>query len=334
MNKKAVVFGGGTGMSYLLKGLKEYPLDITAVVSVCDDGGSTGKLRDELDILAVGDIRKILVALSRKEGEFENLLNYRFKAPGTLNNHTVGNILLAGATNVGGSAQKGIKILSKVLNLAGNVVPFTEDNITLIGEMEDGSIIKGEHNITESPKRIKRVYYDKEPVISDELIKTIVDADVIVLSMGSLFTSVIPTILSSRIIEAIDASNAKIVYSCNLFTQPGETDGFAVSDHVRAINEYLGERKVDVVIANGREISGELAKKYAIKEQKDPIALDRDNIASVCKEAIIDDLVIIENNVFRHDCLKLGYLIFSVVLNHDYRDDIKPQRKSLTQMEG
>ena len=322
MNKKVVVFGGGTGMSYLLRGLKEYPLDITAVVSVCDDGGSTGILRNELDMLAVGDIRKVLIALSRKEGDFENLLNYRFSSPGTLNTHTVGNILLAAATSITGSVQQGIGILSKVLNLNGKVMPFTEDKVTLIGEMEDGSIIKGEHYITKSPKRIKRVYYEKEPSISKELINEIQNADVILLSMGSLFTSVIPTLLSKNIKSAIDKSHAKIVYSCNLFTQPGETDGYKVSDHIKTLNQYLGKRKIEYVIANSEKISGVLADKYATQEQKDPVVLDRDMIKKVCKEAIIDDLVIIENNVFRHDYFKLGYLIFSLTFNHNYKNDI------------
>ncbi len=322
MNKKVVVFGGGTGMSYLLRGLKQYPLDITAVVSVCDDGGSTGILRDELDMLAVGDIRKVLIAMSKKEGDFEHLLNYRFTTPGTLNKHTVGNVLLAAATNITGSVQQGIGILSKVLNLSGKVMPFTEDKVTLIGEMEDGSIIKGEHHITQSPKNIKRVYYEEEPNISKELIDEILSADIILLSMGSLFTSVIPTLLSKKIRGAIDKSHAKIVYSCNLFTQPGETDGYTVSDHIKTLNTYLGRRKVEYVVANSEKISGVLADKYATEEQKDPVVLDRDKLKKMCKEAIIDDLVIIENNVFRHDYFKLGYLIFSLTFNHNYKNDI------------
>lgn len=322
MNKKVVVFGGGTGMSYLLRGLKQYPLDITAVVSVCDDGGSTGILRDEFNMLAVGDIRKVLIALSNKEGDFENLLNYRFTSDGTLNKHTVGNVLLAAATNITGSVQQGIRILSKVLNLNGKVMPFTEDAVTLIGEMEDGSTIKGEHFITECPKKIKKVYYEEEPAISDELIEEIMDADIILLSMGSLFTSVIPTLLSKKIRNAIDKSKAKVVYSCNLFTQPGETDNYTVSDHIKTLNSYLGKKKVGCVIANSKKISGALADKYATEEQKDPVILDRDKIKKMCQEALIDDLVIIENNVFRHDYFKLGYLIFSLTFNHNYKNDI------------
>ena len=320
--KKVLVFGGGTGMSYLLRGLKQYPLDITAVVSVCDDGGSTGILRDEFDLPGVGDIRKVLISLSKKEDEFSDLLNYRFKSDGTLNKHTVGNILLAAAANVKGSMSDGIGILSKVLNLNGKVIPFTEDAITLVGEMEDGSIIHGEHFITQTPKKIKRVFYEEEPKISKELIWEIYNSDIIVLSMGSLFTSVIPTLLSSEVKNAIDNSSAKIVYSCNLFTQPGETDDFTVSRHIETLNNYLGKRKVEYVIANNAKISGELANKYSTEEQKDPIELDLAKTKKLCKKVIVDDLVITENNVFRHDYFKLGYLIFSLTFDYNYTKDI------------
>lgn len=165
MNKKVIVFGGGTGLSCLLKGLKQFPVDITAVVSVCDDGGSTGILRDEFDILAVGDIRKVLVALSQTESSVEELLNHRFNTNGTLNKHTVGNILLTAATEMTGSIQQGIELLGKVLNLCGNVMPVTESNITLSAEMMDGSVVDGEHFITASSKKIKRVFYKETPEI-------------------------------------------------------------------------------------------------------------------------------------------------------------------------
>jgi len=188
--------------------------------------------------------------------------------------------------------------------------------------MDDGSIVKGEHYITQSPKKIKRVYYEAEPNISKELIDEILNADIILLSMGSLFTSVIPTLLSKKIKNAIDKSHAKIVYSCNLFTQPGETDGYSVSDHIKTLNSYLGKRKVEYVIANTAKISGALADKYATEEQKDPVLLDRENIKKVCKEAILDDLLIIEDGVFRHDYFKLGYLVFSLTFSHNYRKDI------------
>ena len=199
MNKKVIVFGGGTGLSCLLKGLKQFPVNITAVVSVCDDGGSTGILRDEFDILAVGDIRKVLVALSQTESSVEELLNHRFNTNGTLNKHTVGNILLTAATEMTGSIQQGIELLGKVLNLCGNVMPVTESNITLSAEMMDGSVVDGEHFITASSKKIKRVFYKETPVINDSLLKEIKSADLIVFSMGSLYTSILPCLLSKEI---------------------------------------------------------------------------------------------------------------------------------------
>ena len=208
------------------------------------------------------------------------------------------------------------------MNLSGKVIPFTEDIVTLVGEMRDGTIIEGEHNITKCPKSIKKVYYKSEPKISNELLKEIASADIIILSMGSLFTSVIPTLLSEDVRNAIDNSRAKIVYSCNLFTQPGETENYKVSDHIKTLNEYLGKRKVDYVIANKAKISGKLAEKYATKEQKDPVLLDLENVKKLCKGAIVDDLVIVEKGVFRHDYFKLGYLIFSLIFNYNYHNDV------------
>lgn len=314
MNKKVIVFGGGTGLSCLLKGLKQFPVDITAVVSVCDDGGSTGILRDEFDILAVGDIRKVLVALSQTESSVEELLNHRFNTNGTLNKHTVGNILLTAATEMTGSIQQGIELLGKVLNLCGNVMPVTESNITLSAEMMDGSVVDGEHFITVSSKKIKRVFYKETPEINDSLLKEIKSADLIVFSMGSLYTSILPCLLSKEIINKLDKSSAPIVYACNLFTQPGETDKFKVSDHLKIINSYLGKRKIDVVIANNGKIDERLAYKYLSTEQKDPVLIDYDETKKNVKKIIEDNLITIENGVFRHDTLKLGYLLFSEVL--------------------
>lgn len=314
MNKKVIVFGGGTGLSCLLKGLKQFPVDITAVVSVCDDGGSTGILRYEFDILAVGDIRKVLVALSQTESSVEELLNHRFNTNGTLNKHTVGNILLTAATEMTGSIQQGIELLGKVLNLCGNVMPVTESNITLSAEMMDGSVVDGEHFITASSKKIKRVFYKETPEINDSLLKEIKSADLIVFSMGSLYTSILPCLLSKEIINKLDKSSAPIVYACNLFTQPGETDKFKVSDHLKIINSYLGKRKIDVVIANNGKIDERLAYKYLSTEQKDPVLIDYDETKKNVKKIIEDNLITIENGVFRHDTLKLGYLLFSEVL--------------------
>lgn len=316
MKKKVVVLGGGTGLSYLLNGLKQYPLDITAIVSVCDDGSSTGILREEFNIPAVGDIRKVLVALSETEPLVEKLFNYRFKTTSDLNGHTVGNLLLTAVQEITGNLSDGIEALSKILNLKGKVVPLTEDNVTLMGEMSDGAIVEGEHNITIDKRQIKRVFYKEEPTPTKEAIKAIKEADLIILSMGSLFTSIIPNLICDDIVDALFESKAKIMYTCNIVTQPGETDGFSVTDHVNMLNKYLKKRKVDVVIANNGYIDTALADKYKTLEQKDAVKYDYKNFKNYDMQVIGDDLVTISNNMIRHNSLKLGFHIFFYVMNN------------------
>ena len=288
MKRKVVVLGGGTGSSTLLRGLKEFPVDLTAIVSVCDDGRSTGVLREEFSIPAVGDIRRVLVALSETEPLVMELFNYRFHTTSGLDGHTVGNLLLTASSGITGNLSDGIEALSKVFNLKGKVVPLTEDNVVLMGEVADGSIIEGEHNITENNQAIKRVFYKEKPIPTMAAIKALEEADLIVLSMGSLFTSIIPNLICEEIVDAIDRSAGKIMYVCNMVTQPGETEGFKVSDHIRLINQYLGNRKVDVVVANDGTIDEEMAKRYESLEQKDPVELDR-NITEALVKKIIND---------------------------------------------
>ena len=312
-NKKIVVLGGGTGLSCLLQGLKDFPVDITAIVSVCDDGKSTGRLRNEFNQVAVGDIRRVLVALSETEPLIEELLNYRFQTTSDLNGHTVGNLLLTAATNITGNINKGIKSLSKVLNLKGTVIPLSEDNsITLMAKMEDGSIVEGEHNITENEKPIKRVFYKEAPKVSNEAKKAIRNADLIIISMWSIFTSIIPNLICDEIIKEIDKSNAKIMYCCNIVTQPGETDDYKASDHINLLNSYLGERKINVGIFNKESMDQELVKKYETEEQKDPVILDKENLDSI--EIIEDDLITDVDGTFKHDTMRLAFLIFEYLL--------------------
>lgn len=314
MKRKVVVLGGGTGSSTLLRGLKEFPLDITAIVSVCDDGRSTGVLREEFNIPAVGDIRRVLVALSETEPLVMELFNYRFHTTSELDGHTVGNLLLTASSEITGNLSDGIEALSKVFNLKGKVVPLTEDNVVLMGEMADGTIIEGEHNITENTDAVKRVFYKEEPVPTREAIRALEEADLILLSMGSLFTSIIPNLICEEIVEAIDRSQGKIMYVCNMVTQPGETEDFKVSDHIRLINQYLGKRKVDVVLANDGEIDEEMARRYESLEQKDPVKLDREETEKLVERLISDDYVTVKNNLLRHNVLKLGMHIFGYLL--------------------
>ena len=239
-NKKVVVLGGGTGLSTLLRGLKKFPLDITAVVSVSDDGKSTGRLRKEFNIPAVGDIRRVLISLAEIEPLVEKVFDYRFETNSELNGHTVGNLLLTAITNISGNMSDGIEAIGNVLNLKGKVLPLTEDNVILMGKMEDGSLIEGEHNITESNKKIMDVFYKEDPVICESVINSIKQADLIIFSMGSLYTSIMPNLISKDIINAIDESKAKLMYTCNMMTQPGETENYTILDHVNALNNHLG----------------------------------------------------------------------------------------------
>lgn len=311
MNKKVVVLGGGTGMSVLLQGLKKFPLDITAIVSVSDDGSSTGKLREEFNTPAVGDIRRVLISLSETEPLVEKLFNYRFKTCSDLDGHTVGNLILTAAKEITGNLSDGIEALSKVFNLKGKVVPLTEDNVVLMAKMEDGSIVEGEHHITESPKKIKEVFYKEEPIVTPESIEAIKNSDAIILSMGSVYTSIIPNLITKEIINAIDNSSAKIMYVCNMVTQPGETEGFKVSDHINLLNSYLGKRKIEYVLANDKKIDENILKRYQTTEQKDQVVLDKENLNNV--KLIEDNYFTVIDNIVRHDALKLAFNIFTEV---------------------
>lgn len=317
MKRKVVVLGGGTGSSTLLRGLKEFPLDLTAIVSVCDDGSSTGILREEFSIPAVGDIRRVLVALSETEPLVRELFNYRFHTTSNLDGHTVGNLLLTASSEITGNLSDGIEALSKVFNLKGKVVPLTEDNVILMGEMADGSIVEGEHRITQNKNGIRRVFYKEKPVPTKEAVEAIRGADLILLSMGSVFTSILPNLICDEIRSAIDSSKGKIMYACNMMTQPGETDNFKVSDHIRLLNQYLGKRKIDVVIANSGAIDTDMAKRYESLEQKDPVLLDIEETMSLTERVICGDYVTVKNNLLRHDVWKLSMNIFGYLLEQN-----------------
>ena len=316
-NKKVVVLGGGTGMSTLLRGLKNFPLEITAVVSVSDDGKSTGRLRQEFHIPAVGDIRQVMVALSETEPLVEKVLNYRFNTNSDLNGHPVGNLLLTAITNLSSSMSEGVEAIGSILNLKGRVLPLTEDNVILMAEMTDGSIVEGEHNIPESGKKIKKVFYKEKPIICDSVIKAIGEADLIICSMGSLYTSIMPNLIDEEVIKAIDKSDAKIMYTCNMMTQPGETDEFTIADHINALNDYLGKRKVNVVIANNGQIDKNIIEKYASLEQKDPVTINIEQINELNKmdvELIQNNYAILEDEYIRHNTIKLATDIFTYLI--------------------
>ena len=314
MQKKVVIFGGGTGLSALLKGLKEFPIDITAIVTVCDDGKSTGVLRNEFNIPAVGDLRRVLISLSKTEPLVEKLFNYRFETTSDLDGHALGNLLLTAMLNITGNMTDGLESLGKVLNLKGKVLPFTEDNITLVAKMKDGNIVEGENNITHYPSQIENVFYKEKPKIEKQVKNEIKKADLIIFSMGSLFTSIIPNLISQDIINSIDKSKAKLLYASNLMTQPGETDHFKASDHIKVLNSYLGNKKIDAVVLNTGKISKKIVKKYETLEQKNLVEVDIDNLKNMVKTIISNKYVTVEDEVLRHNVIKLSSDIFSYLI--------------------
>ncbi len=312
MKKKVVVLGGGTGMSSLLKGLKEFPVDITAVVSVCDDGRSTGRLREEFHVPAMGDLRQVLISLCESGPVVEKLLNYRFQTTSDLNGHPVGNLILTAMSNMTGNMSQGVEDLSKIFNLKGKLIPLTDDEVTLCGKMEDGSVVEGEHNITEYDSKVLEVYYKSKPKVNKDVIKAIKEADLVLLSMGSIYTSIIPNLLCPEIIKTLDSTDVPIMYACNIMTQPGETDDLTVSEHLAIINKYLGKRKVDVVVANDGKIDEKLREKYETLEEKDPVILDKDKLKNI--KVISNNYVTIENEYLRHDAIVLSLDIFKYLI--------------------
>ena len=310
MRKKVVVFGGGTGLSTLLTGLKDFPLDITAIVTVSDNGRSTGRLRQEFNTPAVGDIRKVISNLSDTDEDIKRMLEYRFNTSSDLNGHAVGNLILMSMLDITGSLKESIKHLSKLLDVRHTVLPISEDNeITLMAKTKEGHVIEGECEITETKETIDKIYYKKEPKVLDEVIEAIGEADLIIFSMGSLYTSLLPNIICKKVLTALDKSTSPIMYICNAMTQPGETDDFTVGDHVELINSYLKKRKIDVVIASNSKIDEKIVSKYLSQEQKDPVPIDKEKIEKLKVELIESDIFKVEDELLRHDSIKLASLI-------------------------
>lgn len=315
--KKIVIFGGGSGLSQMLKGLKLFPIDITAVVSVSDNGGSTLRLRKDFKIPAVGDISKVMLAMSDTDQDIVNLMNYRFKQSKSLGNHSVKNLLLTALLDQKGDFASAIPILSKLLDIKGQILPITEDNVELMGLTYDGKKVCGETNITKSKKKIERVMYNHDVKANPKVIDAIKEADLIIFSSGSLLTSIIPNIIIDDVTEAIRKSKSPKLYICNLVTQPGETDDYKVSDHVKTLNEYLGEGTINMVLANNVKIPDEIVQKYATEEQKDMVELDEQVLKKMKVKVIKDKIYTIEEGVLRHDTLKTAYLVFSILMERD-----------------
>ena len=313
--KKVVVFGGGTGLSCLLSGLKLFPLDVTTVIAVSDNGSSTGVLKEELDIPAVGDVGKVLLSMANVDDDFVNLLSYRFSKSGTtLYNHPVRNILLAALIDLKGNLTEAAHYMGELLQIKGLVYPLTEEKVDLVGSGDDGEFF-GEEEVSRNIKSIRRLTYDHNIHVRTEIVEKIAEADLIILSPGSLYTSILPHLLSPQIIEAIGSAKAPILYVSNLVTQPGKTDDYSVGDHVAVLNQYLGDRKVDVVIANNAAIDPRIMENYLTSENKRVVPIDRDRLLRQGAYLIESDIFSIEEERIRHNALKTAYLIFSYIMD-------------------
>ena len=308
--KNVVVIGGGTGLSTLLRGLKLFPINITAIVTVADDGASTGRLREEFNIPAVGDLRNVLVSLSEVEPLVEDLLQYRFDTYSDLDKHAMGNLLLTAMYNITGSLTKSLDSLSKVFNIKGRVLPFTEDKAILMATTKEGEVIEGESNITKAGKHIKSVKYKHRVHVTPEAIRAVHDADLIIIGIGSLYTSIIPNFLAGEMKNALKTSKAKKMYICNIMSEHGETDDFKVSDCIKQINKYVDNNFIDAVLVNDTPVPDEILKLYK-EEQSSQILLDKEKIEKLGVELLTGDLLQINNNQARHDSVKTALEIFT-----------------------
>ena len=313
--KKIVVLGGGTGASNVLKGLKFFPFDITAIITVSDNGASTGRLRKEFSTPAVGDIRHVLSNLSPLPDEVKNIMEYRLDTYSDLRGHAMGNLILTSYFKKTGNLKLSIEYMSKLLGIEHTVLPLSEDYLTLMGETDDGEIIEGEEEITYAKKHYKRLFYKEDFHVLPEVLKSIEEADLIILSMGSLITSILPHLICPDVANAINKAKAKVIYVCNAMTQPGETDNFGVTDHVNVLEGYIGKDRIDAVIVSNNVMPADLLEKYSTQEQKDQVVIDYENIEKAKFELIESDLLTTEDGTIKHHTLKLSSLIFSYLMN-------------------
>lgn len=310
---RIVVVGGGTGLSTMLRGLKQYSSNIVAVVTVTDDGGSSGRLQREIGILPPGDIRNCLVALADAEHLMTDLFEYRFKdGVNGLDGHSFGNLLIAAMTCITGDFEKAVKETSNILAIRGRVLPSTIEEVKLQAELVDGTFAEGETTIVSTPGAIKRIMLCPSSVKPlDETLKAIEMADCIVMGPGSVYTSVVPNLLVKGIPEAIHASDALKVYVCNVMTQPGETDSYSASDHVRAIAKHTDYRAFQHVLVNQEKPSKHLLDRYAEKGQFF-VEPDLDRIRAMGYKPVVGDYIS-QTDVVRHDPGKLAQAIFKLM---------------------
>ena len=308
--KKVVIIGGGTGLSVMLRGMKHIDdIQLSAIVTVADDGGSTGRIRDSYQIPAMGDIRHVMCAMAEEESIFTDLMNYRFDGEGDIAGHNLGNLLLLALSQTTGSFMEAIRTFSRVLKVRGKIIPSTLEIVTLFAIMEDGTIVRGEDNIPKFRNHIDRVFYQRDIKATKESLEAIREADLIIYGIGSLYTSIMPSLIIDEIRNELIANPCRKVYFCNAMSQPGETDHYSLEDHVNAILHHAYADAVDIVVTNNNTFSKEMLDKYSamgsapipIREQRHPyLVLQR-------------DLMNMDDALIRHDSQKVKAVVEEIL---------------------
>lgn len=338
MNKNIVTIGGGTGSFTLLSGLKKYPVNISAIVSMADDGGSTGVLRDELGVLPPGDVRQCLVALSDSPEMLRTLMNYRFEEGG-LKGHSFGNLFLSALEKINGNFTGGVKEAEKILNIKGNVIPVVEKSVHLFLELKNGKVLKGEeqinHNFEIQKIGIRKIYLNPNTKANPEAIEKILKADLIIIGPGNHYCSVVPNLLAKGISEAIVKSKAKVVLNCNLVNKNGHTENWMLDDYVDSINNYIGAKRIDFVVFNTKKPDEKLVKRYESQRELlidfDKLAREKRNYQIIRADILSDkkvkyskaDVLAQQRAFIRHDSDKLAKVLIMILEIGDYKNFIK-----------
>lgn len=315
---KIVVIGGGTGLSTMLRGLKYYTSNITAIVTVGDDGGGSGDLRQDLGILPPGDIRNCILSLADTEPLMEELLQYRFK-DGKLKNQSFGNLFLAAMNGISDNFEDAVQKMSSVLAVTGKVLPVTLDDMILKAKLKNGHIVEGESNIPvkafNEKSKIDRIFIEPEEAKAlKEAVQSIKEADAVILGPGSLYTSILPNLMVKDIASAIKKTRALRIYVSNIMTQPGETDDFTVSEHIKAIYKHAGDGIIDYVVVNNEEISLELINKYRLKTS-DIVKCDEENLKKMNINIVKGDFIKIKKGFIRHNAEKLSSILIETIMD-------------------
>lgn len=320
---KIVVIGGGTGLSNLLRGLKVHTSNLSAIVTVADDGGSSGRLRKDFQMIAPGDLRNCLVALAEQEGVMENLFRYRFEGNNELSGHSFGNLFITALAQVyDGDIEEALEAASKLLRVRGRVIPSSTELIKLSAEMMDGSIVDGESNIPHSGKPIRRVFSTPtNPKPEGAALQAIDEADVIILGPGSLYTSIIPNLLTDKIADHVRASKANKIYIANVMTQPGETSGYSLADHVQAIIDHSGVGIIDTVLANDGPLPIQMVEQYSAVGSE-PVVIDSKRLKEMGIRTVRATLISADKPAI-HDPDRLGKVLMDIV--YAMKTDMEPR---------